>query len=202
MAGEARAERSPTSGRGDSLPVLGARGVVRLQALAERQQLRLLERRAEAAGAARAEPAHAPAGLRGPRGQRAGPRRVAPDRPPHQVAHCELPRAPLRDLLALLAFVLTLRIYRSRNLCSSSSDNLSSFLHRESVTVRSASHHTSAGRSPLSQRFEPRRYSSVRTKYVETFHMLRFVIVLFNILKFTDTETYKTSVTNENNQFF
>lgn len=81
--------------------MLGARGVVRLEPLGEREQARGGN---EAAGA-RAEPAHAPAAVAQRARQLARPRRVPPHRAPHQVAHLKLARAlapaPTRGRLAL-----------------------------------------------------------------------------------------------------
>lgn len=73
----------------DSLPVLGARGVVLVQPLGQRQQARLRQR----GGPERAEPAHGPAGPLEARAQLAGPRRVALDGAPHHVAHRKRARA-------------------------------------------------------------------------------------------------------------
>lgn len=69
----------------DSLPVLGARGVVRLEPLGQREQARAVQH----GGRARAEPAHQPARRRHARAQRARPRRVPRHRAPHHVAHGE-----------------------------------------------------------------------------------------------------------------
>lgn len=92
-----RAFASDASGKvlyeSGSLPMAGPGGVVRLQPLAEREQLVLAQHGAAPLGP---EPAHGPAAAaRAPR-QRARPRRVPRHRAPHHVAHAEAPPRPWR----------------------------------------------------------------------------------------------------------
>lgn len=103
----ANAKRPEAEGNGDSLAVAGARGVVRLQPLAEREQARVVHGGGRLVGA---EPAHGPAPGAGPRAQLAGPRRVALHRAPHQVAHLELP-APGLLRARLVRILRALGIY-------------------------------------------------------------------------------------------
>lgn len=105
-----------------SLPVVGARGVVRLEPLAEREQAARGQQRGRGRGR-RPEPAHRPAPVGRARAQRARPHGVPAHRAPHQVAHRELgPRPARRRRLVRLP----LAIYRLSSVSDSSFDPSSS----------------------------------------------------------------------------
>lgn len=92
---------------GDSLPVLGARGVVCLEPLAEREQA--LAR--QLGGRALAEPAHEPAAVGAAPPQLARPRRVPLHGAPHYVPDLQLPRRSLWRFF--IGSLRPLVIYRS-----------------------------------------------------------------------------------------
>lgn len=86
--------------------MLGARGVVRLQALRQGEEFGVVD---AAGGLVSSEPAHAPSPVSVPRLQLAGPRRVPLHRPPHQIADIKL--ATLFDSRYFIGAAL--RIYRA-----------------------------------------------------------------------------------------